>query len=356
MALPNQTLALLRCVLRRVEIHSRKRSQSDLSGAFASRFRGQGMVFQDVRMYQPGDDVRAIDWNVSARTNETHVKVFAEERELTVMLLCDASPRLQFGDGGRSKAELGAELAAILAFSANQNHDRVGLLAASYTRQPDGTMGQIETIGRTPKRGQAHVMRILEELAQWQRRSNAGTASAAIASPFEAWSSTRASDPARGSANTNFGVDEASMVTPLLQALRKMQTRRAIVFVLSDFLTGVDVRELKLAALGHDVVPVVLRDASDGILPNLGSFDFVDAETGEVFWIDSSDPQLVEGYRAEYDAARSRVEHAFQNAGLTPLEVFTDEDPAAVLQQFFAARKAFGASRRRPREAQRVRP
>ncbi len=279
------------------EILSCRRAVEDrLSGQYHSVFKGQGMEFSEVRPYAPGDEVRTIDWNVSARTGQLHVKRFVEERELTVMVLCDVSASAEFGSGARTKAELAAEIAAHLALSAVANGDRVGLVL--FTDRVERFV--------PPREGRRHALRIVSEILSSRpegRRTAIGAA---------------------------------------LEFLRRALRRRTIAFVLSDFIEQHPFpfeRALRIAARTHDVVPIRLDDALDVALPAAGIAWLEDPETGAVLRADLSDA----GVRARFAAAARAEDEAlrrlFARLELDAVSVRTDEaDHVKPLLAFFRAR------------------
>jgi uncharacterized protein (DUF58 family) len=293
--------------VRRIELASRRAVEDRLSGQYHSVFKGRGMEFSEVRPYAPGDEVRAIDWNVSARTAQLHVKRFVEERELTVMILCDVSASAAFGSGARTKAEVAAELAALLALSAVANGDRVGL--ALFTDRVERFV--------PPRKGRRHALRVVSEILSF-RPARRGTA-----------------------------------IGPALEFLRRALRRRTIAFLLSDFVeippgrgegTGsaralpFD-RALRIAARKHDVVPVRLDDALDATLPAAGLAWLEDPETGAVLRADLSDA----GVRARFAAAAREDDEAlrrlFARLELDAVTVRADEDDhVKPLLAFFRAR------------------
>src|SRR4051812_988786 len=210
--------------IRKLEITTRKVVADMLAGQYHSVFKGRGMAFSEVRPYQPGDEIRVIDWNVTARMNDAYVKVFTEERELTVMLAVDVSASKDFGSRGRPKAEIAAEVAAQLAFSAIANNDRVGLVLFS---------DRVEKVV-APKKGRKHVLRVVTEIL--------------TAAPHG-----RGTDLALG-----------------LEYVTHLSRKRAVTFVISDFLATGYERKLRIAAQRHDLVPVVIADPLESAFPNLG--------------------------------------------------------------------------------------
>lgn len=278
--------------LRKIEITTSRLATDQLVGSYSSVFRGQGLSFTEVRQYQPGDDVRSIDWNVSARMNEAYVKLFTEERELTVMLVVDVSGSQEFGTRTSSKARLAAEVGALCAFSAIKNNDRVGLILAS---------DQVERIV-PPKKGQNHVMRVVREIL--------------------------------GASPERRGTDLAVA----LETLYGVAKRRSVAFVLSDFFTDGWERSLALASARHDVIPVVLCDARDAELPALGLTSFEDLETGETITVDTSDPRVRRAYADHYRERRQRQARAFRKLGLDFLSVETGKPYVPALKELLTRR------------------
>jgi len=285
--------------VRRLEISTRRAVEDTLSGQYHSVFKGRGMAFSEVRPYAPGDEVRSIDWNVSARTGQLHVKRFVEERELTVMLLCDVSASAEFGSGARTKAEVQAELAALLAFSAVANGDRVGLLL--FTDRVERFV--------PPRKGRRHALRLVSELLQLRPAGRATSIGAA------------------------------------LEFLRRGLRRRTVAFLLSDFVEGAGggpppfERALKVAARKHDVVPVTLFDPLEAALPAAGLAWLEDPESGAVARVDLSDPRLRRRFEEEVRADGERLRRLFARLDLDAVRVRADEaDPVAPLVAFFRAR------------------
>jgi len=299
-ALPGRAAELVRRV-RRIEISTRRAVEDRLSGQYHSVFKGRGMAFSEVRPYAPGDEVRSIDWNVSARTGHLHVKRFVEERELTVMVLVDVSASSAFGSGERSKAEVAAEIAALLAFSAVANGDRVGL--ALFTDRVERFV--------PPRKGRRHALRIVSEILRFRpegRRTAIGAA---------------------------------------LEFLRRALRRRTVAFVLSDFVeepgggepAPAFERALRIAARKHDVVPVRLADALDAELPAAGLAWLEDPETGAVFRADLSDPGVRARFAAAARADDERLRRLFVRLDLDQVAVSADDaDHVKPLLAFFRAR------------------
>jgi uncharacterized protein (DUF58 family) len=292
--MPLQPQDLIRTV-KRLEITTRRAVDERLAGQYHSVFKGRGMAFDEVRPYQPGDDVRAIDWNVSARMNDAYVKVFSEERELTVMILVDLSASIGFGSQKKSKAEVAAELTALLALSAVKNNDRVGLVL--FTDRVERLV--------PPKRGRKHALRIVSQILLHR--------------------------PAH----------QATALEPPLTTLRRSLHRRAISFLISDFLAPVESYQtaLTLSTRRHDVVPIVLRDPLEAELPNVGLLAVQDPETGELGYVDTRQRAVREAYQKELqrrDQARDRL---FGRLGLDQVQLRAGEDYVKSLVTFFLRRE-----------------
>ncbi len=301
--IPKELLAALRTI----EIHTARLANENLSGTYTSSFKGQGLAFREVRPYQMGDDVRAIDWNVSARMNETFVKVFVEEREMTVMLVVDLSQSERFGTQRAPKTRVASEVAALLAFSAIRNNDRVGLILST---------SKVERIV-PPKKGEKHVMRVVREILGFE--------------PDRERISPRAegSPPPLG-AQTD--------LKTALEALVGVARRRSIAFVVSDFFAQGYERALAVAARKHDVIPVVLSDPRDMELPDVGLATFEDLESGESVLIDTSDARV----RAYYADAMKKLalarNQAFMKLGVDTVEIRTGGSFVKPLRDLFARR------------------
>jgi uncharacterized protein (DUF58 family) len=312
--IPKELLAALRTI----EIFTARLANEQLSGTYSSSFKGQGLAFREVRPYQPGDDVRVIDWNVSARMNDTFVKVFIEEREMTVMLVVDLSRSERFGTTRAPKVRVASEVAALLAFSAIRNNDRVGLIVAT---------DRIERIV-PPKKGEKHVMRVVREILGFEQPD--GPRGKGFGIP-----------PSHVGAFDDRGRMRLGAATDLkaaLEALVRVSRRRSIAFVVSDFYDAGYERTLALAAAKHDVVPVVLVDPRDGELPDVGLASFEDLESGESVVVDTRDPRV----RAFYAGAMKKIVEArrqtFHKLGLDAVEIHTGGSFVAPLRDLFARR------------------
>jgi uncharacterized protein (DUF58 family) len=287
-----QTSDLLKKI-RRIEIVTERLVRDRMAGQYHSVFKGAGIAFSEVRQYIPGDDIRLIDWNVSARMNEPYVKLYVEEREMTVLLLVDMSASGQFGSMGQTKSDLATELAAVLAFSAIRNNDRVGLII--FTDQVERYV--------PPKKGKKHVLRVISEILSYKPRSPR-------------------SDLGKG-----------------LDFLGRIARRRAVAFLVSDFLApqAQYERSLRIASRRHDLVPVVVTDQLEEKLPPVGLFEVEDLESGGVVLFDTSGPEgkaFVEHCRSTREAQRS----LFNRLSLDAITVRTGDSYLPALTKFFEAR------------------
>ena len=265
--------------VRRIEIRTRQLVNTVFSGEYHSVFRGQGMAFAEVREYQEGDDIRTIDWNVTARMGRPFVKVYDEERELTVMLMVDASASGDFGTVAQMKGEIGVEICALLAFSAIQNNDRVGLIIFT---------DEVETF-IPPKKGKKHVLRVIRELLYFR--------------------------PARRGTNIGAALDYLNRVT----------TRKSVVFLVSDFMASGYGPALRVAGRRHDLIAVALRDAREAELPDMGIVELEDAETGETMLVDTSDREAMAQFARTVAAVRSQTERMLRSSGIDRIAVDTDQ-------------------------------
>ncbi len=282
--------------IRRIEIVTARQAQNQLAGAYHSVFKGLGMAFSEVRQYQPGDDVRMIDWNVTARMREPFVKLFVEEREMTVMLLVDGSGSGAFGSREQLKREVAAEIAALLAFSAIKNNDRIGLMIFT---------DRIEKFV-PPKKGKKHVLALITEILTFQPQS-------------------RRTD-----------------IKVALEFLAKVARRRSVAFLLSDFIVDGGVasyeKALRIAHRKHDVVPVSIVDPLEEKLPDVGYVYFEDTETGDVVAFDTSGPGR-NRYGALVRKGRDERDALFRRHDMDSVSVRTDEPYVAALVLFFRARE-----------------
>ncbi len=280
--------------IKQIEIHTRQMVNDSFAGEYHSVFKGRGMEFDEVRPYLPGDDIRTIDWNVTARTGAPFVKRYVEERELTVMLAVDASGSENFGSVNRFKRELAAELTAVLSFAATNNNDKVGLMIFT---------DQIELL-IPPRKGRKHVLRMIRELLAFEPQST--------------------------------GTD----LKLALDTLNRVLKRRSIVFLVSDFLSNPESYQRTLAITNrrHDLIAMDLSDPLELEIPNVGLLALEDAESGEIVWVDtgqSSWRQEFQNRAAQRDAAKGQL---FLNSQVDRVSVTTAEDYADALAHFFKAR------------------
>ncbi len=278
--------------VRRLELRTRRLVDESLAGSYHSVFRGQGMEFAEVREYEPGDDVRNVDWNVSARMGHPFVKKFTEERELTVVLAVDASASERFGTAPSTKMETAAEISALLAFSAIRNNDRVGLLL--FTDRIESYL--------PPRKGREHALRVLRDVLA-----------------FEA--AGRGTDLSRA-----------------LEFLRKVVTKRAVVFLVSDFQVENFERTLRVVARKHDVVALSVSDPREHTLPAVGVIAVEDPETGERSLLDSGSARVREIWARQADAHQVSVRGAMKRNAIDFLEISTGEPYEMPLVRFFRER------------------
>ena len=279
--------------VRQIEIRTNREVTDVLGGQYHSVFKGRGMEFEEVREYMPGDEVRAIDWNVTARFGHPYIKKFKEERELTVMLLVDVSASGQFGSGRQSKNELAAELGAVLAFSAIRNNDKVGVIL--FTDRIEKYIA--------PKKGRRHVLRVVREILAFQP--------------------------------TGTGTN----LTQALDYLNRVQRRRAVTFVLSDFQAAGFEKKLRLAGRRHDIVALSLRDPREEELPAVGLVELRDAETGAHAVVDTFDRQVRAKFTAQAKARLETLRGMFRSASVDQVEIRTDTDYMRPLVKFFRMRE-----------------
>jgi uncharacterized protein (DUF58 family) len=283
-------------VLRQVkllELQTRGMVNSLFTGEYRSVFKGQGMEFAEVREYQAGDEVRSIDWNVTARMGRPFVKRYIEERELTVMLCVDLSGSERFGTRGRFKSELASELAAVLAMSAIRNNDRVGALLFT---------DRIEHVV-PPRKGRRHALRLMRDLLVFEPEGSRTDLAAA------------------------------------LEYANRMLHHKAIIFVVSDFQSAEIERPLKLLAQRHDVVAVTVDDPSEQTLPDVGLARFVDPETGATLDVDTSDPDVRAQFAAAVEEELSARRHLLRRLAIDEIPVHTDGGVVEPLIKFFRARE-----------------
>ena len=280
--------------IRRIEIRTRRLVNDSFAGEYHAVFKGRGMEFDEVRPYQPGDEVRTIDWNVTARTGQIFVKRYVEERELTVMLLVDASASGEFGTVSRFKREIAAELGAVLAFSAISNNDKVGLI--TFT-------DQIELF-ISPRKGRRHVLRLIRDLLAFKP--------------------------------TGHGTD----LKLALNTINRTLKRRSIIFLISDFLAPPESYRtiLQVSNRRHDVIAITLSDPRELELPNVGLVTLEDAETGQIQWIDTNSRGWQETFAERVSELHAGRERAFRRSKVDRINITTDADYVNPLTAFFEKR------------------
>jgi len=278
--------------VRKIEIKTRRLSDHIFGGEYHSTFKGRGMTFSEVRQYQYGDDVRNIDWNVTARYSEPYIKVFEEERELTMMLMVDISGSEFFGTQEQFKNEVITEIAATLAFSATQNNDKIGLILFS---------DQIE-LYIPPKKGRSHVLRIIRELIEFEPKSK----------------------------KTN--------IAEALKFLSSVMKKKAIVFVLSDFIADDFQHTMKIAAKKHDVTGIRVYDKREENIPNLGMVQMEDEETGEFMLVNTASNKVRLNYGKFYHARVNYYKDSFSKSGAGAIDCRVDESYVKKLLGYFKAR------------------
>ena len=278
--------------VRNIEIKTRRLSDHVFGGEYHSTFKGRGMTFSEVRQYQFGDDVRAIDWNVTARYNEPFVKVFEEERELTLMLVVDVSGSEFFGSGQQFKREVLTEIAATLSFSALQNNDKVGLLLFS---------DQVELF-IPPKKGRTHVLRIIRELLEYQPKS------------------------------------KQTDIRVALEFLSGILKKKAIVFLLSDFMDDSYEKTLRIAAKKHDLTGIRVYDKREVEMPNIGLVPMVDSETQKTQWVNTSSKAVRNQYQKSHQKHVDTFETLFRKNGAGTLHCSLEESYVKKLLGYFKAR------------------
>ncbi len=278
--------------VKRIEIRTRNLVNTIFAGEYHSVFKGQGMAFAEVREYQVGDDIRTIDWNVTARMSDPYVKVFDEERELTVMLMVDASASGDFGTVEQMKGEVGVEICALLAFSAIQNNDRVGLIV--FTDEVE--------LFIPPKKGKKHVLRVIRELLYFRPKRRA----------------------------TNLGV--------ALEYLNRVTRRKSVAFLVSDFMAEGYEKALRIANKRHDLVAIALSDPREVDLPDIGIVELEDAETGEGVWVDFGDSEVRRLFsNMAIETAQKRTQ-MFRKVGVDTVEIGMQEPYTEPLMRFFKRR------------------
>ena len=285
------TIELLKKV-RKIEIKTKGLSNHIFSGEYHTAFKGKGMAFSEVREYQPGDDVRSIDWNVTARYNSPFVKVFEEEREMTVILLIDVSGSSDFGTQTQLKREVATEIAAVLSFSTINNNDKIGVLFFS---------DKIEKF-IPPKKGKSHILRIIRELITFESESK----------------------------KTNIEV--------ALKYFNNVIKKRAVCFILSDFMDTNFDKSLKIARNKHDIIALRIHDVREETLPNVGLIKVEDAESGQTRWMDSSNKQVRKNYNNNYREFEKDLKQTLQSSGVDHIDIKTGKDFIKPLMSFFKNR------------------
>jgi len=285
------TSALLKKV-RKIEIKTKGLSNHIFAGEYQTAFKGKGMAFSEVREYQPGDDVRSIDWNVTARYNAPFVKVFEEEREMTVMLLIDVSASGNFGTQEQFKRELATELSAILAFSAIKNNDKVGVIF--FTDKVEQFI--------PPKKGKSHILRIIREVLAFQPTGK----------------------------GTN--------IAGALEYFNSVIKKRSICFILSDFMSKEFDRPLKIASKKHDLVALRIHDTREDSLPNVGLVPMQDAETEKIIFVDTSSKKVRDNFAKNKLQATEKLRKLFPASGVDLIDITTGTDYVKPLINFFKTR------------------
>lgn len=286
-----ETSDLLKKV-RKIEIKTRGLSKQIFSGEYHSAFKGRGMAFSEVRNYQHGDDIRSIDWNVTARYSEPFIKIFEEERELTVMLLVDVSNSQSFGTNAQFKRELVTELCAIVSFSAMQNNDKIGILF--FTDKVEKYI--------PPKKGRSHVLRIIRELIEFKPEGK----------------------------TTDIGAALAYMTNVL--------KKRSIVFIASDFMSPDFTQPLKIAGKKHDTIAMQIYDQRESTLPDIGLVRLNDLETGREKWIDTSSSAVRVNYQCAWADRMKTLKTTFTQNNIDVVKIQTGEDYIVPLMNFFKQR------------------
>lgn len=279
--------------VRKIEIKTKGLSNHIFAGEYHTAFKGRGMAFSEVREYQPGDDIRSIDWNVTARFNNPYVKVFEEEREMTVILLVDVSASKDFGTQQQMKQELVTELGAVLAFSAIQNNDKIGVIFFS---------DQVEKF-IPPKKGKSHILRIIRELIAFEPEHK--------------------------------GTD----IGEALRYFNNVIKKRAVCFLISDFMNEGFEAPLRIANKKHDIVAVRINDKREEELPNVGLVQMKDAEKGNIEWIDTSSNTIRTQFKANYLKHDAELQQIFRSSGVDTINIRTDEDYVKPLISFFKRRE-----------------
>ncbi|PXY40269.1 DUF58 domain-containing protein [Flavobacterium cheongpyeongense] len=278
--------------VRKIEIKTKRLSNHIFSGEYHSSFKGRGMTFSEVRQYQYGDDIRNIDWNVTARYNEAHVKVFEEERELTMVLMVDISGSEGFGSKSQFKKDIVTEIAATMAFSATQNNDKIGLILFSDNVE----------LYIPPKKGRSHVLRIIRELIEFEPKS------------------------------------QKTDIAQALKFLSGTQKKKAIVFMISDFMSENYEQTLKIASKKHDITGVRVYDIREEKIPNLGMVTMLDAETGKIQLVDTGSKKVRMNYEKHYQERVNYFKEIFSKSGAGVVNTRVDENYVTKLLGYFKSR------------------
>ncbi|MRX69083.1 MULTISPECIES: DUF58 domain-containing protein [Flavobacterium] len=278
--------------VRKIEIKTKRLSNHIFSGEYHSSFKGRGMTFSEVRQYQYGDDIRNIDWNVTARYNEAHVKVFEEERELTMVLMVDISGSEGFGSKTQFKKDIVTEIAATMAFSATQNNDKIGLILFSDNVE----------LYIPPKKGRSHVLRIIRELIEFEPKSH------------------------------------KTDISEALKFLSGTQKKKAIVFMISDFMSENYEQTLKIASKKHDLTGVRVYDIREEKIPNLGMVNMLDAETGKTILVDTGSKTVRMNYEKHYHERVNYFKETFSKSGAGVVNTRVDENYVTKLLGYFKSR------------------
>ncbi|SEP13775.1 Protein of unknown function DUF58 [Flavobacterium sp. CF108] len=278
--------------VRKIEIKTKRLSNHIFSGEYHSSFKGRGMTFSEVRQYQYGDDIRNIDWNVTARYNEAHVKVFEEERELTMVLMVDISGSEGFGSKSQFKKDIVTEIAATMAFSATQNNDKIGLILFSDNVE----------LYIPPKKGRSHVLRIIRELIEFEPKSH------------------------------------KTDISQALKFLSGTQKKKAIVFVISDFMSQDYEQTLKIASKKHDITGVRVYDIREEKIPNLGMVTMLDAETGKIQLVNTGSKTVRMNYEKHYQERVNYFKDIFSKSGAGVVNTRVDENYVTKLLGYFKSR------------------
>ncbi|CAD0003272.1 MULTISPECIES: DUF58 domain-containing protein [Flavobacterium] len=278
--------------VRKIEIKTKRLSNHIFSGEYHSSFKGRGMTFSEVRQYQYGDDIRNIDWNVTARYNEAHVKVFEEERELTMVLMVDISGSEGFGSKSQFKKDIVTEIAATMAFSATQNNDKIGLILFSDNVE----------LYIPPKKGRSHVLRIIRELIEFEPKS------------------------------------QKTDIAEALKFLSGTQKKKAIVFMISDFMSENYEHTLKIASKKHDITGVRVYDIREEKIPNLGMVTMLDAETGKIQLVDTGSKKVRMNYEKHYQERVNYFKEIFSKSGAGVVNTRVDENYVTKLLGYFKSR------------------